>query len=97
MSETYEVHVSAQHWAEGCDYSISEDAHGSTSCPVYRAMAEAGLPVHSVYQTGWFGPHAGARPLPKRAGEAIGRFDAWRVGEAATPPAPLTFYVRLEA
>jgi hypothetical protein len=91
MSETYEVHVSDQHWAEGCDFAMSE--YSSECCPVYRAMAEAGLPVSRVYGDGWIG--AGMfRGLPEEAVSAIRRFDAasW---DGAPMPGPITFTVTL--
>lgn len=89
--QVYEVHVSAQHWAEGCD----EDSPVNT-CPVYRAMAEAGLPVEEVFTGQWkaVGDRA-LRSLGSVAGRAVWQFDEFRHGEADSLPDPITFYVEL--
>lgn len=89
--EIYEVHVSAEHWAEGCDKDGLRTWRKTQSCPVYRAMAEAGLPVSSVNNKYW---NSGAyeevpHNLPEEAGWAINEFDSGHT------PEPLTFYVSL--
>lgn len=96
MSETYEVHVSAQHWTEGCDFSIAPHM-ASACCPVYRAMAEAGLPVAEVFEYGWFDSAKGRHPMPYEAANAVSLFDDYRLGERGILPEPLTFYVELDA
>jgi hypothetical protein len=88
MSETYEVHVSAQHWAEGCENKTQGE---SNLCPVYVAMCEAGVPVSSVGSDHWFelGPKKREHRLPPEVKAAVKTFDFCR------EPAPLTFTVML--
>jgi hypothetical protein len=88
-----EVHVSAQHWAEGCDGSLG--AVGvSSACPVYRAMCEAGLPVSSVGRYGWSAGVEWRRFYSKAVEQAIRAFDRSLDGFGALPE-PITFYVEL--
>ncbi len=89
MSEIYEVHVSEQHWAEGCALGTAGE---SKACPVYTAMCEAGLPVSSVGPYHWTEVSEDVEeewPLPFSVGQAIREFDQGRL------PAPLTFTVTL--
>jgi hypothetical protein len=98
-TETYEVRVTEDHWREGCDYAGLAVENATQCCPVYRAMAEAGVPVAAVEESGWFQAEGGAllRDFPGDVRGAIGAFDDYRAGERPNLPGPLTFYVELEA
>lgn len=104
---TYEVHVSERHWLEGCDITIQSTVYrhldappASQCCPVFRAMAEAGVPVLSVYPYGWFaldGTGLDVQRFTPQVQEAVSHFDGFRAGDNPYPPPPITFYVVLEA
>lgn len=94
-SYTYEVTVSEQHWLEGCDYAGLGVENACECCPIYRAMAESGLPVREVYPGYWAASWGSVRTLPEEVTAAIGQFDNYRLGERAHLPEPITFTVEL--